>query len=532
MARLLGLALLLLGASARDGSAREHAVLTLPEAIRQRLGEAVLSGGIAWSPDGAWLAVPTSTGIFLHDARSGRLETHHDAGLARSVAFSPDSGTLAAGIGSEVRLWEVDTGQPRAGWDGQAFLRSVAFSPDGESLASGGTDHAIRLWEVETGRLQATLEGHAGEVESVAFSPDGRTVASGGGDYTVRLWDLETRRQTAVVQGHSGWIGSVAFSPDGGTVASGGWDGTVRLWDAATGQPGAILEGRGRHGAAGWVWSVAFLDEGTVVSGHDDGIRLWDVQTGRLESTLTLEGHTSWVSSVAFSPDGRSLASGSRSGGERRSAGRFYTVLPWDLRPRARVEARVTGPGAAGLTIDFSRSISGRRPHYAWSAVTDASGRLELTLYGGATGLYQARSLTAAGEAAASWYSLPVNSHRVESLDLTLAGSAAAGQASAGKAAASGEPAGSELYPNTPNPFNAGTQIAYRLAEAGPVRLRIYNLLGQPVRTLVDEVQAAGVHRLSWDGRDLRRAPVAAGIYVVRLDHPGGVHTRRLMCLK
>ena len=521
MARLFGLALLLLGVSVQNGSAREHAVM---------MGEAVLSGGIAWSPDGAWLAVPGSSGIWLHDARGGRLEIHHDAGLARSVAFSPDSGTLAAGIGSEVRLWEVDTGQPKAGWDGQTFLRSVAFSPDGGTLAGGGADHAVRLWEVETGRLEATLEGHAGEVESVAFSADGRTLASGGGDYTVRLWDLETAAQRAVLQGHSGRIESVAFSPDGRTVASGGWDGTVRLWDAETGQPGAILEGRGRYGSAGWVWSVAFVDDGTVVSGHDDGVRLWDAETGRLESTLTLDGHTSWVSSVAVSPDGRTLASGSRSGGESRSDGRFYTVLPWDLRPRARVEARVTGPGAAGLNIDFSRSISGRRPHYAWSAVTDASGRLRLTLFGGDTGLYQARALTTAGEAVASWYSLPINSHRLESLNLT--GPVAAGPAPAGKAAASGEAAGSELHPNTPNPFNAGTQIAYRLADAGPVRLRIYNLLGQPVHTLVDEVQPAGEHRLSWDGRDLRGAPVAAGIYVVRLDHPGGVQTRRVMCLK
>ena len=389
MARLVGLALLLLGASARDGSAREHAVL---------MGEAVLSGAIAWSPDGAWLAVPGSSGISLHDARSGRLETRHDAGFARSVVFSPDSGTLAAGIGSDIRLWEVDTGQPGAGWEGQAFVRAVAFSPDGESLASGGADHAVRLWEVETGRLEATLEGHAGEVESVAFSADGRTLASGGGDYTVRLWNLETAAQRAVLQGHSGRIESVAFSPDGRTVASGGWDGTVRLWNAETGQPGAILEGRGRYGSAGWVWSVAFLDDGTVVSGHDDGIRVWDAETGRLESTLTLEGHTSWVSSVAVSPDGRTLASGSRSGGEGGSEGRFYTVLTWDLQPAAELEARVTDPGGAGLTVDFSRSISGRRPHYAWSAVTDASGRLRLILYGGATGLYQARSRTAAGE--------------------------------------------------------------------------------------------------------------------------------------
>ena len=94
------------------------------------------------------------------------------------------------------------------------------------------------------------------------------------------------------------------------------------------------------------------------------------------------------------------------------------------------------------------------------------------------------------------------------------------------------ESAASELYPNAPNPFNAATGIAYRLADPGPVRLEIYNLMGQPVHTLVDRVQTAGVYRVSWDGRDRRGAAVAAGIYLMRLSHPGGAQTRRLLYLK
>ena len=93
-------------------------------------------------------------------------------------------------------------------------------------------------------------------------------------------------------------------------------------------------------------------------------------------------------------------------------------------------------------------------------------------------------------------------------------------------------PFASGLEPNYPNPFNASTQIAYRLATPGLIRLEIYNALGQPVRTLVDEFQAAGFHQAHWDARDQRDVAVAAGVYICRLRYPGGVQTRRLLYLK
>ena len=90
----------------------------------------------------------------------------------------------------------------------------------------------------------------------------------------------------------------------------------------------------------------------------------------------------------------------------------------------------------------------------------------------------------------------------------------------------------SGLYPNVPNPFNASTQITYRLVAPGPVRLEIYNVLGQLVHTLVDEFQAAGSYQVHWDARDQWGVPVAAGVYLSRLRYPGGVQTRRLLLLK
>ena len=90
----------------------------------------------------------------------------------------------------------------------------------------------------------------------------------------------------------------------------------------------------------------------------------------------------------------------------------------------------------------------------------------------------------------------------------------------------------SGLAPNFPNPFNSRTLIPYRLATPGAVRLEIYNLLGQPLRTLVDQYQDAGFYKVRWDARDRRGALVSAGMYLVRLHYPGGVQTQRLLYLK
>lgn len=95
-----------------------------------------------------------------------------------------------------------------------------------------------------------------------------------------------------------------------------------------------------------------------------------------------------------------------------------------------------------------------------------------------------------------------------------------------------GAPTVSRLESSCPNPFNSTTRIAYSLATGGPVRLTIYSALGQPMRTLVDQVQAAGFYQVYWDGRDLSGAEISMGVYLVRLYYPGGVQIQRLLYLK
>ena len=134
------------------------------------------------------------------------------------------------------------------------------------------------------------------------------------------LWDVATGEEKRILRGHTDRVNSVAFSPDGKTIASGsgevfigqdiGWDVTTRLWDVATGEEKRILKGH-----RGDVRSVAFSPDGkTIASGGFDGaIRLWDVANGEEKRILRHRGN---INSVAFSPDGKTIAGGS--GGENR----------------------------------------------------------------------------------------------------------------------------------------------------------------------------------------------------------------------
>ncbi|MDE2732937.1 MAG: hypothetical protein OXI72_00985 [Gemmatimonadota bacterium] len=295
---------------------------------------------VAFAPDGKTIASGREDGsIRLWDVGTGQYKTTlegHGEGVY-SVAFSPDGKTIASGANGEdntIRLWDVDTGQLKATLKARLFvIYSVAFSPDGKTIASGSTEE-IRLWDVDTGQHKATLEGHRDWVISVAFSPDGKTLASGSWDGSIRLWDVDTGQHKATLEGHRGWVTSVAFSPDGKTLASGSDDSSIRLWDVGTRQLRvppieADLDDRGS------VHSVAFSPDGKTlasgIGGLDDNLQLWDAVTGRLKAAFSGESqefgnfhNLSYVTFVAFSPDGKTLASG---------GSWDNTILLWDMSP-------------------------------------------------------------------------------------------------------------------------------------------------------------------------------------------------------
>ena len=213
--------------------------------------------------------------------------------------------------------------------------------------------------------------------------------------------------------------------------------------------------------------------------------------------------------------------------------GRAPDVVPDG--PLTQVEATVSGDAVEGLTVAFARSIAGQQPDYAYSAVTDANGSLSLTISNpdGVTGYYTARASNADGEIVGQWHSIPLNHNQRQVLELPLGGGmkiVSVGPLAASKTVAETEVNG--LAPNFPNPFNSATLITYHLSTPGPVQLVIYNVLGQPVRTLVDKSQAAGSYQIRWDVLDQRGVSLSTGIYIARLSYPGGVQTQRLLYLK
>ena len=247
-----------------NAHAQDATQFSLPEGAKARLGKGFIHD-IAYSPNGTLIAVATSIGVWLYDAKTGAEVTlfsgHANAVL--SVAFSPDSTTVAGGGGLgedySIRLWDISTEKQTAVLSEHTSddVRSIAFSPDGTMLVSGDDDSKIRLWDLDTGKLKRVISGHTNNVYSVTFSPDSKTIASGSWDYTVRLWDSDTGQLKKILSGHTKEIFSVAFSPDGQLLASGSWDNTIRLWNANTGENiKTINEHKGK------VKSVAFSPEG------------------------------------------------------------------------------------------------------------------------------------------------------------------------------------------------------------------------------------------------------------------------------
>jgi WD40 repeat protein len=170
-----------------------------------RLGKGRV-GQVAFSPDGRWLAVGSSVGVYVYEAatlrEARRFETDAPAPV---VAFSPDGRLLASGSGDKtVIVWDVGTGERVRTLEGHTdWVHSVAFSPDGRLLASGSLDQTVIVWDVRTGERVRTLKGHTNTVWSVAFSPDGRLLASGSGDQTVIVWDVRTGERVRTLTGHT-----------------------------------------------------------------------------------------------------------------------------------------------------------------------------------------------------------------------------------------------------------------------------------------------------------------------------------------
>ncbi len=300
------------------------------------------------------------------------------------LAVAPDGKTFATGGNDQaVSVWDATSGKVQTTLKFEGPIRGVAFSPDGKRLAAVSDDasdgsaaavpgHGAAVFEIATGKLVFRLEGHEGGVRAVAWSPDGKYIATGGADRLGRLWDAATGKEVRKFEGHAGTVEAVAFSPDSTWAVTGGFGGTIILWRPGTEDPGRPIN-TGNNGLS----AIAFSPDGRLVAiatrqtnATKFPVTVWDVMTAKQRARFP--GSQETASSLAFSADGRVLASGGGDG----------TVTLWDLTGRVQngkfVAADLAGPSLEGEWTDLAGD-DGLKVHKAvWELASDPKESLPL----------------------------------------------------------------------------------------------------------------------------------------------------------
>jgi WD40 repeat protein len=307
-------------ASSSDGAAIECVV---------QCGPAYPVVALAFRADGKVLAVGGYQEVLLWDLEQAKLAKRIGAGKLRgfvhAVALLAEGQTLAVGDGEpgqpgSVTLWNTETGQRIAEFrEAKQEVLCLAVSPDGKRLAAGDADAQVRVWNLADRKLVKTIQSHKGRVLAVAFSGDGKRLVTAGHDQSIQIWDVGNWEQVMRYD-VGGPVHGLALSKDGNTIlgAVGGTD----EWAIRTGRVDQDLQQLAKRRASarltssgtGMPLDVVWPGQGAnaYVACHDHTIRTYLVSSGSFSRTFA--GHSDWVYSLAATPDGGKLASGSADG--------------------------------------------------------------------------------------------------------------------------------------------------------------------------------------------------------------------------
>jgi WD40 repeat protein/uncharacterized caspase-like protein len=324
-----------------------------------------------FSPNGKWiLTTALDHSAKIWNAETGQLTetiSKQDHPI-NSASFSTDGKKIITTSGDKVGIWEVANKKLVAESQGHAkdvtplvwTPLSAVLSPDGKKILTASCqDKSAKVWNAESGELLLNLAGRASEVGAGVFSPGGKNIVTVNGKLA-KVWDIEKGRLLTNLSGHTDQITSLVYSPDGKKIVTGSNDKTVKIWNASTGELSITLQAQLE------TWypmpgnpqvKLAYSADGVnIATVSDDTIKIWNVLTGGLRTELN--GHTSDITSVAFSPDGLKVLSSSAD----------ETARVWDAQTGTLLE---TLKGHKSTVASAVFSLDGKKIATAgWDGIT------------------------------------------------------------------------------------------------------------------------------------------------------------------
>jgi WD40 repeat protein len=509
---------------------------------------------IAFSADGTMMAAGGDDSIRVWNFQSGdTVKTIYTWWATPTLRFSPDGTKLVCAANQFVELYDLSSGEELFEYDNrhEGEVSSAVFSPDGNDIISSGYEGQIDIWDVSSGALVDSIASLHGEaVLTARFSPDNTTLATAGYNGTIRLWNASTGRLLTTLSGHTASVHAISYSRDGRYLTSAGsWE--LKQWDASTGDLVHTVETSSRMAAFSSNGRYAAVTHGPPsCSAFIMWVYVVDISNG---ATLFIDTLKSQVTSIAFTPDERSIAITTTKGTEL-----------WDIATHQRIWSEPAVAGSSNLVfspdgryfIDYLHIYRGTAGIRLWESelhilvkefAADSASDINFLSFAsnGASVVAMfsdgaiTRWNTSSGGVESDWqysYPVPLSCGAVSDEMAHIAtgmedGTVAVWKLDAVVNSIDPERTAADLsYPRLrcyPIPSRSLVNIEFELVQPGIVDLKLVDQTGREVVRLVDDVLSAGVHRVTWNAESL-----PAGVYQLQMRTPSAMTTEPILIVR